>query len=173
MPDRRHKDLETLLPRLYGYAVNLCRSPDEAKDLVQDCAVKALAARAVPEDASAYRSWLFKILKNAFIDRIRRRQQRDKHQSQTAGEADPGEYWAVDERLINVITVKMELSRLPQDHREIIALIDIAGLSYAEAAGALEIPVGTVMSRISRARAALIAAVGGGNLHVLQVGRGR
>lgn len=159
--------VERYLGRLYGYAHSLCRDADEARDLVQDCAVKALAAKSVPPDEAAYRAWLFKILRNLFLDRVRRHRVRDQAVPKLTDVSVSGEYWTADERLISVLTVKRELSRLPEAQREIIGLIDIAGLSYAEAAEALGVPVGTIMSRISRARAALIEAIGDGNLRVL------
>jgi len=166
-----HGPLESYLPRLYGYAFSLCGNQDEAKDLVQECAVKALGARSIPSDVSSYRAWLFRILRNTFFDNCRRRQSRENFQRLESQEPDLREYWDFDDRLINVITVKSELSRLGTVHREIIGLIDISGLSYAEAANTLEIPVGTVMSRISRARAALLSAISKGNIRPLRTSR--
>ena len=168
MKKSRQRELESNLGRLYGYAFSLCNNGDDAKDLVQDCAAKALAARNSPSDPSAYRAWLFKILRNTFLDQHRRREVRADYQNQQSNILGSGEYWIADERLINVITVRMELSRLPDPHREIIGLVDIAGLSYAETAETLGIPAGTVMSRISRARAALMEAIFEGNVRMLQ-----
>ncbi|MEM7224782.1 MAG: RNA polymerase sigma factor [Pseudomonadota bacterium] len=165
--DKTHDRLTRHLGRLYGYAISLCQDPEEAKGLVQECALKALAARNPPDDPAAHRAWLFKILRNGFLDRLRRKAVRESAAELIAAEQVPGEYWAADERLISVLTVKLELARLPQSHREIIGLIDIAGLSYGEAAEALEVPAGTVMSRISRARAALMAAIAEGPVRVL------
>ena len=169
----RHADLESHLTRLYGYAFSLCNHRDDAMDLVQDCAAKALAARNPPVDPPAYRAWLFKILRNTFFDQRRSREVRADYVSQQSKLENSGEYWIADERLINVITVKAELSRLPETHREIIGLIDIAGLSYAEAAETLGVPTGTVMSRISRARATLIDGIFEGKVRMLRPKRGR
>ena len=171
MKKSKRRELENNLGRLYGYAFSLCKNGDDAKDLVQDCAAKAIAARNSPSDPSAYRAWLFKVLRNTFLDQHRSREVRANYQSQQTNTPDPGEYWIADERFINVITVQMELSRLPDPHREIIGLIDIAGLSYAETAETLDIPIGTVMSRISRARAALMEAIFEGNVRMLQPSR--
>lgn len=173
MAQSRQADLESYLGRLYGYAFSLCNNREDAKDLVQDCAVKALSARNVPAIPTAYRAWLFKILRNCFLDRQRSRDVRAAYKSLQAPLESGGEYWAADERIINVITVKLELSRLPAPHREIIGLVDVAGLSYAEAAETLGIPRGTVMSRISRARAALIEAIFEGSVRVLHQKRKR
>lgn len=154
------------LPRLYGYAVSLCGDRHQAEDLVQDCALRALAAKRRPGDEAAYRSWLFNILRNTFIDKLRRRRTREAH-VRSEFLALEMEFWRGDERLITGLTVKMELAKLPRTHREIIALIDIAGFRYAEAAELLGVPPGTVMSRISRARRLLLEAVGSSNVHEL------
>ena len=67
-----HQRIEPYMKRLYGYAFSLTGDADRAKDLTQDCAVKALAAVRVPIDEPAYRSWLFRIMRNSFIDGLRR-----------------------------------------------------------------------------------------------------
>ena len=166
-----HDQMERYLHRLYGYAFSLCGDPEEAKDLVQECLLKALRARNVPSKSTTYRAWLFKILRNCFLDELRRPGRRAEFERLEDHEADLMEYWDIDDRLISVITVKSELSRLEPRHREIIGLIDISGLSYAEAADTLEIPVGTVMSRISRARSALLTAISEGNIRPLRTSR--
>ncbi|MFQ5775560.1 MAG: RNA polymerase sigma factor [Kiloniellaceae bacterium] len=164
----KKRRIEAHLQRLYGYALSLTRDPHQAEDLVQECALKALSTRNTPRDEPAYRAWLFRILRNAFLDRMR-------HEKTAKSAVDDRnfvaemEFWQGDERFISVLTVKIEMAKLPQPHREIIALIDIAGLSYAEAARCLGVPAGTVMSRISRARRALLEAIGSSNVHALSV----
>lgn len=81
------------------------------------------------------------------------------------------EYWGGDERLINVLTVKLALEKLAPHDQEIIGLIDLAGLSYAETATVIGAPTGTVMSRISRAR--LLALVEDTNVRPIDVGKRR
>jgi RNA polymerase sigma-70 factor, ECF subfamily len=160
--------IEPYLQRLFGYAFSLARDRHRAEDLVQECAIRALAAKNAPTDEPAYRAWLFRILRNAFYDRRRR----DRIAAEAAKDVNfPGtmEFWHGDERFISVLTVKLEMAKLPAPQREILALIDIAGLSYAEAAEFLEVPVGTVMSRISRARRALLDAITASNVHELPV----
>jgi RNA polymerase sigma-70 factor (ECF subfamily) len=156
--------IEPYLSRLYRYAFSLAREEDAAKELVQQCVVKALAAKSVPEDEPAYRSWLFVIVRNAFIDRVRRDKTSDAIFDFDADDPLPMEYWKGDERLINIINVKQAMSRLKTGDREIIALIDLSGLSYAEAAEVLDVPRGTVMSRISRARARLLGLLADSNV---------
>ena len=160
--------IEVYLTRLYGYALSLAGDHHQAEDLVQESAMRALSATNIPGDEPAYRAWLFRILRNAFIDQTRRRKtvamaaEDKKFLPET-------EFWQGDERHITVLTVKLEMTKLPRHQREIIALIDIAGFSYAEAAQLLDVPVGTVMSRISRARRILLEAIGASNIHVLPV----
>ena len=160
--------IEPYLKRLFGYAFSLARDPHHAQDLVQECALRALSARNTPTDEPAYKTWLFRILKNAFVDRLRREKTIAAHQLE-AGSLSNMEFWQGDERLITTLTVKIGMEKLPPPQREILGLIDIAGLSYAEAAHFLGVPVGTIMSRISRARRALLDAVGSSNVHELPV----
>ncbi len=162
------------LPRLYGYAFSITLDRDVSRDLVQECAVRALRASRVPSDEDAFRSWLFKIIRNAAVDQHRqavRRATTIPDQAQPGPE--PGLAWHQDDCLINRITVRNGMRRLDPAQREIVALIDISGFSYAEAADHLDIPVGTVMSRLSRARRALLDRLQDSNVHVLPQPRRR
>ena len=163
-----HTRIEAYLRRLYGYAFSLAGNHHQAEDLVQECAVRAFAAKNTPRDEPAYRAWLFRILRNAFLDQARRKKS---EMSATDDEkfALKTEFWQGNERFITVLTVKIEMAKLPRRQREIIALIDIVGMSYAETARLLDVPVGTVMSRISRARRMLLDAIGFSNVHELPV----
>jgi RNA polymerase sigma-70 factor, ECF subfamily len=142
---------------------------DGAADLLQSCAMKALASDTVP-DAAGIRSWLFAILRNGFFDDRRRASVRADHSDVETGLDTP---WRHDDRLIAEITVKQGLDRLDATHRDIIELVDLAGFRYAEAAEILGVPVGTVMSRLSRARLALLDEIGGRNVTTLPTGRAR
>ncbi len=163
-----HIRIESYLPRLYGYAVSLAGDHHQAEDLVQECALRALTAKNTPDDDTAYRAWLFRILRNAFVDRVRR-EKTAALSAEDVNFAPDMEFWQGDERFITVLTVKLQMAKLPRRHREIVALIDIVGLSYAEAAELLDVPVGTVMSRISRARRILLEAIGSSNVRELPV----
>lgn len=162
--------LVTLLPRLYRYAFSLARSDDGARDLVQQCALKALSAKSVPDADKAYRAWLFVILRNAFIDGVRRKGVNDSVFDPETSENIDGremEYWDGEERFINALAVRQAMLRLKPRDREIIGLVDLAGLSYDEAAKVAGIPRGTVMSRISRARSRLLELVADGKVEML------
>jgi RNA polymerase sigma-70 factor (ECF subfamily) len=156
-PRRR---LEGCLGRLFGYGLSLTNDRDQARDLVQECALKALSAARVPRDEAAYRAWLFRILRNAFLDRRRRAAQMGQAVEIDEVEMLNGEIWRTDDRLISALTVRLGMAKLSPAHREIIAVVDIIGFSYAEAADFLGVPVGTVMSRLSRARQALLLRIG-------------
>jgi RNA polymerase sigma-70 factor (ECF subfamily) len=142
-----------LLPRLYAFARTMLGDPDAAHDLIQEAATRALAARQVPEDPPAYRAWMFKIVRNAALDELRR-MRRPVFEDHTSVDL-----WRFDEASVAKITVTQALAGLAPTHREIISLIDIAGFSYGEAAKMLNVPAGTIMSRIARARSALLAAI--------------
>jgi RNA polymerase sigma-70 factor (ECF subfamily) len=158
--------LEPYMGRLFGFALSLTGNRDLALELVQDCSVKALAARQAPVDQAAFRAWLFRILRNAAIDRLSNGNPTLLCLDDEPETADPASL-RVEESLINQLTVRAGMTSLSPAHRDIIALVDIAGFSYSEAAALLEVPVGTVMSRLSRARRALLAAISEHNVHSL------
>jgi RNA polymerase sigma-70 factor (ECF subfamily) len=97
---------------------------------------------------------MFRIVRNAALDHLRHKQVKA-----VAPTPPAVELWRFDDASIAKITVEQGLASLPAPQREIIALIDIAGFTYIEVAEMLRIPMGTVMSRISRARVALLAAI--------------
>lgn len=148
-----HSGLTALLPRLFAFARTILGDSDGARDLVQEAAARALAARRVPEDQPAYRAWMFRIVRNAALDELRRLKK------PPVEDHAPLDLWRYDDVRIAKITVEQGLATLAPMHREIISLIDIAGFSYGEAAELLEVPVGTIMSRVARARGALLAAI--------------
>lgn len=161
-----HDGLTALLPRLFAFARSMLGDRDTARDLVQEAVSRALAAQRVPDEPPAYRAWMFRILRNAALDEIRRRQRPVPEDFATAN------LWSFDDANIAKITVEQGLAALPPAHREIICLIDIAGFSYGEAADLLQVPVGTVMSRIARARGALLAAIDSNNLRTFKSNHG-
>ncbi|MDZ4840791.1 MAG: RNA polymerase sigma factor [Hyphomicrobium aestuarii] len=154
--------------RLYGYALSQTRDRDRAADVLQQAALQGLAARDPPVDARALRAWLFRIVRNVAVDTHRREAVR--HQEE-ACEAEPA-IWSYDDRVIAGVTVSQGLERIADTHREIIDLVDLHGFRYAEAAEILGIAEGTVMSRLSRARKALLDAING-NVVVIEQSRRR
>jgi len=130
-----------------------------ADDLVQECMVRAIAKRASFRDGTNLKAWLSTILSNLFINETRRRQRWDSGldpdhviPNLTSG--------ANQEHRQRLIEVDGFLRRIPADQREALHLIGVDGLSYEEASEVLEVPVGTVKSRVSRARQALRSQTG-------------
>ncbi|MDP2086027.1 MAG: RNA polymerase sigma factor [Gemmobacter sp.] len=155
------RDLVALLPRLRRFALSLSRRADLADDLVQVTAERAYAARDRFDPATRMDSWCFRILRNAWLDGLRRDQSRgpqvDIADAPDAGEVDGV---AVTESRLMLQAVMAAMDRLPQDQREVLMLVCVEELSYKEAAAILDIPLGTVMSRLSRGRLALASATG-------------
>ncbi len=148
--------LKSSLDKLYPYAYSLTRNEEDAQDLIQETALKALSAKSTPDNPIAYRVWLFKILRNACIDKSRLKipvgvEPEDLEELQML------DFWCENEQQLDRLNLKLCFERLSISQREIISLIDIVGASYAEAAEILNVPNGTIMSRLSRARRALIS----------------
>jgi RNA polymerase sigma-70 factor (ECF subfamily) len=134
--------------------------------LVREAAGRALAARRVPREPSAYRAWLFRIVRNAALEA-----QRDRAgSSDLSSSLAPVDVWRFDDARIAQITVEQGLAVLAPEYRDVIALIDIAGMSYEMAAEIAAVPVGTVASRISRARMALLAVIEASSVRPLTPG---
>ncbi len=170
MSPHRHA-VETALKdnwsRLFGYALTLAGDRDAGRDLLQQAAVNALSSHQMPEDADGARAWLFTIVRHAWIDRYRREQTRA-----DAAESDQTQAtWQFDDSMIAEITVRQCLQRIEPSHREIIQLVDLWGFKYAEVAKILDIPIGTVMSRLSRARLSLLEALSQGNVTAMTARR--
>jgi len=137
-------------------AYSWCHDRALAEDLVQDTLVKALAQTESLRDPSRLKAWLFVILGNCFRDHLRRQRPHDDIDSiddeLVAGGLRPDE---AHEQAAIVARVRRAIESLPLGQRQVVTLVDLEGFAYAEVAGILDIPVGTVMSRLSRARAAL------------------
>ncbi len=156
--------IEANIDRLYGYAHSLAGDREEARDLVHDAIVRAMEAKRIPASRDGYRPWMFRILRNAFVDRCRRAGVVVFSGIADDPPADASAGWSGDRRLVEIVTVRIAMEKLTLHHREIIVLIDFVGCSYAEAAEILDIPEGTVMSRVSRARKALLDLVDDGKV---------
>jgi RNA polymerase sigma-70 factor (ECF subfamily) len=156
--------------RLYGYALALTGDAESARDLLQQSALNAVASMNVPSDRRAARAWLFRIVRNAWIDHYRRRKVRAEDDSPIPIE---GGGWDYEDRVIAEITVRQGLSRIDPIQREVIELVDLWGFRYADAASILDVPVGTVMSRLSRARLSLLEAIAEENVRPMEFLRGQ
>jgi RNA polymerase sigma-70 factor (ECF subfamily) len=148
--------LVALLPNLRRFAISLCRSRDVADDLVQLTCERAIAAQgAMPADVRLD-AWLFRIMRNAWIDMTRRRATEGERIDVTE---DPDivstDGAAAIESSLELKAVSAAITLLPDDQREVLLLVCVEDLSYKEAAAVLDVPIGTVMSRLARARLAL------------------
>ncbi len=141
--------------RLFGYACALSADMSGAEDLYQDTVLRAVAAKSVPQDQTAYRVWLFRIMRNLWIDRLRAEGRLPDFDDSTDIDGLSGTEGSADQ-MVNALAVRLAFQKLSKQHRDVLAVVDICGFSYTEAAEMLEVPPGTIMSRISRARQALI-----------------
>ena len=160
MPEFR-RELVELLPRLRRFASVLTRSHDDAEDVVQAAVERALRHADSWQQGSRLDSWLYKIMQKLWRDELRahrRRAEPLESHADIAG-ADGRD---VTIRHIQSNEARQALEELPEDQRVVIALVVLEGMSYQQAADILEVPVGTVMSRLARARARLAASLGEG-----------
>jgi RNA polymerase sigma-70 factor (ECF subfamily) len=143
--------VEPLIPALRRYARALMRDRARADDLVQDCLERAVSRWHQRRDGDV-RAWLFTILHNLAVNQFRQAKTRGKHVGiDEACEEHIAEAAAQEQKLVYQ-DVLNRLAKLPDDQRAVLLLVAVEDLSYAEAAKVLDIPVGTVMSRLSRAR---------------------
>ncbi|MGQ0545317.1 MAG: RNA polymerase sigma factor [Betaproteobacteria bacterium] len=170
------QQVERLTDRLYGTALRLTRDADEAEDLVAETVVKAWARLAELRDRQAFDAWIKRILTNTFVSEWRRRRASPEVAHDACEGGEDGSFslfeklhqpfllwWTNPEEtaIANVLREDMDkaLDALADAQRVVVVMVDVEGYSYPEAAQALGVPVGTVRSRLSRARAQLQRAL--------------
>jgi RNA polymerase sigma-70 factor (ECF subfamily) len=126
-----------------------------ADDLVQDCLERAMIKSHLYDPARPLRAWLYAVLRNLFISGLRRDRRSAVVKSVDDLAGGEGSVAANQEERLSVALVAEALDRLPHDQREVIVLVALEEMSYRDAAEIAGVPIGTVMSRLSRARAAL------------------
>ncbi len=153
--------LIAFLPNLRRFAISLCRSREVADDLVQAACEKALAASDSFTPGTRFDAWMFRILRNLWIDMVRKQK--------TAGEssdiADHGDIAGSSGEETAMARIMLKdathaINALPDEQREVLLLVCVEELSYRDAGEILNIPIGTVMSRLARARKNLAARMG-------------
>ena len=154
-PENVHEQIVALLPRLRRFARNLARNPHDADDVVQIALERALLKLDQWRRDARLDSWLFKIVRNAWIDELRSRGRRDR--MFLAAEAGENIGDATLDREADLMSVQSAMAKLPEDQRTAVSLVLVEGLSYKEAADVLDIPIGTLTSRLARGREALQA----------------
>src|SRR6059036_217013 len=169
--ERFERDVVPLLPSLYGAALRLTRNPADAEDLVQDTYLRAYRGFGSFQEGTNLKAWLYRILTNGFINTYRKKQR----EPVTVEGPDDVDEWYLFDRLgsRNVQTsaesevldripdedVKKALEALPEGFRMAVLLADVEGFSYKEIAEIMDVPIGTVMSRLHRGRKALERAL--------------
>jgi len=154
-------ELAELLPRLRRFAFTLSRSAADADDLTQATIERALKSRDQWQPGTRLDSWAYRIMRNLWIDTARARSRRDKveapeEEAERVGE-DPT---ASMDAAVDLSRMMSAMERLPDEQREVVALILIEGFGYRETAEMLDVPIGTVSSRLVRGRTALLGMVG-------------
>lgn len=147
------KELEALIPQLRAFARSLCGQRDLADDLAQEALLKAWAARDRFEAGTNLRAWVFIILRNVFLSQMRRNRFRGDWNEETAERTLSAP--ARQEQQMQMSDLQRALMRLPPAQREALILIGAGGLAYEEVAEICNCAVGTVKSRVARARVAL------------------
>jgi RNA polymerase sigma-70 factor, ECF subfamily len=167
---RFERDVLPLLPNLYGAALRLTRNPQDAEDLVQEAYLRAFRGFGSFQEGTNLRAWMYRILTNTFINSYRKRQR----QPVTVSDDDIEDWYLYDKlgesgveasaesEVLEKIPdedVQKALEDLPENFRMAVILADVEGFSYKEIAEILDIPIGTVMSRLHRGRKALQKAL--------------
>jgi len=156
-PEEISERIVELLPRLRRFARSLSRNQHDADDLVQSAVERAWRNLAQLQPDAPLHSWLFGIMRNAWLDNLRSRRRR----GEVALPEDSGDHPALDPTDMNshLWSVSEAMDKLPDEQRLAVALVLVEGLSYKEAATLLEIPMGTLTSRLARGRVARASAL--------------
>jgi len=145
-------DLRTMLPRLRRFALWLARDAHAADDLVQSTIERALSRWKTRREEHSLRAWLFSILYRLFLDGKRRA---SRYALLIGSLAEEETTWPSAERVAVAHSMLAAFAALPPEQRSLLIWVSVEGLSYQEVADILDVPIGTVMSRLSRARRAL------------------
>ncbi|MGV3551056.1 RNA polymerase sigma factor [Rhizobium sp.] len=153
--------LIAFLPNMRRFSISLTGSADSADDLVQAACERALAHQQSFDPDSRFDAWIFRIIRNLWIDQVRRKRTAGPHadiddQEDIAGPRGEADVLA----RMELRDVAAAIGRLSDEQREVLVLVCIEDFSYRDAAALLDIPIGTVMSRLARARRNLVTAGG-------------
>jgi len=151
------RDLLALVPRLRRFARSLARDAADADDLVQASLERALKARDQWTPGTRLDAWMMRIVRNNWIDEARARARRGRtFVEEEAGASISSDAHNDIERRAELRDVDRAMAALPDEQREVIALVLVEGFAYREAADMLDIPIGTLTSRLTRGRQALV-----------------
>jgi RNA polymerase sigma-70 factor, ECF subfamily len=159
MQDTLQRELPGLLPRLWRFGLRLTRNRQDAEDLVQRSCLRALERRHQWQPGSALLSWVFAIMHSIWLNELRSAQRRREGSfegpasyEEAPDAMEPPSHHGDPEQCLMYRQVVLAVEALPEAQRVVMLLVAVEGLSYREAAEVLDVPIGTVMSRLSRAR---------------------
>lgn len=147
------EQIVALLPRLRRFGRAITRNPADADDLVQISIERALARYEQWRPEAPFHSWMFGIMRNAWIDEARARGRQGRFLAPEEAGLDVPDN--ASEAQLRLLSVQRAMASLPEEQRLAVALVLVEGLSYKEAAAALDVPIGTLTSRLARGREAL------------------
>ena len=148
-------ELVTLLPRLRRFSLTVAGNVQDAEDLLHSALERALRHESTWQRGTRLDSWMYRIIRNLWIDE--RRAKRNLNVSlEVAGDDVLEDRHESAEHLLDLAQARRALLSLPEEQRSVLCLVVLEGMTYQEAAAALDVPIGTVMSRLSRARAAMV-----------------
>ena len=149
--------ISELRSEFHAYARSISDTAEDAEDLVGDAIERAARSDSRPDSAESLRPWMFRVIRNLNVDELRKRRVRREYSASAIRLYD--ETGPIGLGADEVILLRGAFAQLSQGEREILFLVDIAGMKYAEASAVMDVPVGTVMSRVSRARRSLLDRV--------------
>lgn len=152
MPSFTAAEIEALIPRLRRFARALTGSAEAADDLVQDTLERAWVKRELWQAGTNLRAWLFAVMHGVFINGVRRVRATESLDAPQFVGVDRADAEASAETAIAVRDLRRALLRLPDEQRQVVLLVGLEQLSYAETAQVMGVPIGTVMSRLARGR---------------------
>lgn len=148
-------ELVTLLPRLRRFSLAVTGNVQDGEDLLHSALERALRHESSWQRGTRLDSWMYRIIRNLWIDERRAKRNQDVS-LELAGDAVLEDIRDSAEHLLDLAQARRALLALPEEQRSVLCLVVLEGMTYQEAAATLDVPIGTVMSRLSRARAAMV-----------------
>jgi RNA polymerase sigma-70 factor (ECF subfamily) len=155
------REIRALLPRLSRFAFGLTRSRADADDLVQAACERALSRTVQWDPTTRLDSWMFRIIQTIWFNEVRGRKVRERHTRAEQAASNNEVSGQKAELRVLLRRVEEEIFRLPVEQRTVLMLVCVEGLTYTETAQVVSVPVGTVMSRLARARLTLMQRLEG------------
>ena len=152
------KELEQCIPALRRYAHSLLYKQEEADDLVQDCLERAIKKQALWQQGTSLRAWLFTMQHNLYINQLKKLSRQQLMTEETEQLTHSHEPYKSD---VLISDIEFCMRKLPDNQRQVLLLVAVQGFSYKEVGEIIGAPLGTVMSRLSRARKTLQALMNG------------